>query len=352
MEYKTRGRKENQDHYSELSRIWLHESPSYFTSYFNWLSDKSTLTRHMYLKESIKFYHYLLDELNYEETNDISIYRQVKPMEIFDFLSRNNPTNKTFMWRKGALSSFYKYLLYTGYDPLLVENPIKRVKSVRVNDDEKIVYLTQKQVGTLIYNIWNPDTFALTEVKRNYYMKYKSMISLFVSLAIMTGLRGSSLCQIALEDINFNNKMIKTVQKGNKVLYSRVDDRLLNEMKIWLKEREVILHEMKKDDYPYLFISSHGKMMTTQQWNRILEDMSFNIPVHVTCHVLRHTAGTLMYRKTGDIYRTKKLLGHSNVSTSMKYAHMDEETEEENTDIMSDFLYNNPYRNHNGGNNK
>lgn len=39
-------------------------------------------------------------------------------------------------------------------------------------------------------------------------------------------------------------------------------------------------------------------------------------------HALRHTAGTELYRATGDLYVTAELLGHSDVNTTKIYAHM------------------------------
>ncbi len=41
-------------------------------------------------------------------------------------------------------------------------------------------------------------------------------------------------------------------------------------------------------------------------------------------HELRHTCGTLLYKKTGDIYAVSKFLGHSSIAiTSQYYVHSD-----------------------------
>lgn len=39
-------------------------------------------------------------------------------------------------------------------------------------------------------------------------------------------------------------------------------------------------------------------------------------------HALRHTAGTELYRATGDLYVTAALLGHKDIKTTQVYAHM------------------------------
>ena len=42
-------------------------------------------------------------------------------------------------------------------------------------------------------------------------------------------------------------------------------------------------------------------------------------------HALRHTAGTELYRATGDLYVTAELLGHRDIKTTQIYAHMSQQ---------------------------
>lgn len=42
-------------------------------------------------------------------------------------------------------------------------------------------------------------------------------------------------------------------------------------------------------------------------------------------HALRHTAGTELYRATGDLYVTAELLGHRDIKTTQIYAHMSQD---------------------------
>ena len=45
----------------------------------------------------------------------------------------------------------------------------------------------------------------------------------------------------------------------------------------------------------------------------------------LSCHALRHTAGTLVYKYTrGDIRRVQVFLGHSDIGTTAIYAHFDQ----------------------------
>jgi integrase/recombinase XerD len=43
-----------------------------------------------------------------------------------------------------------------------------------------------------------------------------------------------------------------------------------------------------------------------------------------TVHSLRHTFGTMLYRRTSDIYLVQKVLGHSSPTTTQRYAQVAE----------------------------
>lgn len=80
-----------------------------------------------------------------------------------------------------------------------------------------------------------------------------------------------------------------------------------------------------------LFINeTRGKLFdlpSSQEYNRSLKDLSrmAGIGKTITSHVARHTFGYLIMKYVGDIYLLKKLLGHSKIATTEKYAHVDDE---------------------------
>ncbi len=50
--------------------------------------------------------------------------------------------------------------------------------------------------------------------------------------------------------------------------------------------------------------------------------VSAGIEKIITFHSLRHTALTRLYEKTKDIRLVQKVVGHSNISTTMIYTHV------------------------------
>ena len=43
---------------------------------------------------------------------------------------------------------------------------------------------------------------------------------------------------------------------------------------------------------------------------------------YINFHALRHTAATWILRKTNNLRITKEILGHANINTTLKYAHV------------------------------
>jgi len=56
-------------------------------------------------------------------------------------------------------------------------------------------------------------------------------------------------------------------------------------------------------------------------------------------HLFRHTAGSLLEKKTGDIKRVQEQLGHANIGTTADiYTHIDLETVRQNADDLESVL--------------
>lgn len=59
--------------------------------------------------------------------------------------------------------------------------------------------------------------------------------------------------------------------------------------------------------------------MIQSSWRQMRKKLELN---DVLIHTLRHTCATRLFQKGADIYTVKEYLGHSNISVTMRYAHM------------------------------
>lgn len=78
------------------------------------------------------------------------------------------------------------------------------------------------------------------------------------------------------------------------------------------------------------------ELPTTQEFNRTLKDLAHKAGINkkLSAHVGRHTFGFLYMTTVGNLFSLKEILGHSNISTTERYAHLDEDYQMEQALLM------------------
>lgn len=75
---------------------------------------------------------------------------------------------------------------------------------------------------------------------------------------------------------------------------------------------------------------------TEQEYNRTLKDLAHKAGINkkLTSHVGRHTFGYLYMTTVGNLFALREILGHSDIVTTERYAHLDEEYKMEQALLM------------------
>jgi integrase/recombinase XerD len=76
-------------------------------------------------------------------------------------------------------------------------------------------------------------------------------------------------------------------------------------------------------------LSKFFSLPTEQEYNRTLKDLArmAEIKKNLHSHVGRHTFGYLFMTAVGDIYALKQIMGHTKITTTERYAHIDDDYE-------------------------
>lgn len=72
-------------------------------------------------------------------------------------------------------------------------------------------------------------------------------------------------------------------------------------------------------------------------WNRVRKDAGIK---DVRLHDLRHSYASFLVNQGRSIYEVQKILGHSNVKTTQRYAHLSNDTLLAATNSVSDYVSN------------
>ena len=133
-------------------------------------------------------------------------------------------------------------------------------------------------------------------------------------LSCITGLRKSDILSLSINDIEKCNdtyyiyKKMKKTQRWLRLPLPEEAHHILSK-----------LHD-KNGDTPYFFahLSPHHLGEHLEVW---LEDC--HIPdKHITFHSGRHTCATLLLTQGTDLYTIMRYLGHQNINTTQRYAHI------------------------------
>jgi integrase/recombinase XerD len=83
---------------------------------------------------------------------------------------------------------------------------------------------------------------------------------------------------------------------------------------------------------------------TEQEINRSLKDIAKECKIfkNLTFHVSRHTFGTMFYKQTKDLASLQKIMGHSKITTTMIYVHINDQDKKKGMDIMTEAFKQHP----------
>ncbi len=135
------------------------------------------------------------------------------------------------------------------------------------------------------------------------------------------GLRVSELVGLSVHDIDSCAGFLRCFGKGSKERIVPVGDYALSALADYLAlGRPQLLHGKQTQE---LFLNFRGGPLSRSGFWRIIEAYGKRIGLHVHPHTLRHSAATHMLINGADLRVVQEFLGHSDISTTQIYTHLD-----------------------------
>ena len=259
---------------------------------------KSEHTLHAYRVELIKFLQTVEKSPRNLTVSDVLSYR--------DNLHTPGPATKrskpaTIRSNLQAIKQFLRVVCSWSEDDL------KKVKLPKL-DHRLPVYLSEQEAARLLdaaqYNV------------RDYAI---------LTIMLYGGLRLSEVVNLDISDIDFEQNIILIrLGKGSK-------DRIVPLNKV---VRDAVLEYLKyradnninpKDGSKVLFVGHISNRVSPSAIHNMVKlyTLRANVGKHISAHKLRHTCLTHLYRRSGDIRFVQAVAGHSQLSTTLIYTHVD-----------------------------
>ncbi len=140
------------------------------------------------------------------------------------------------------------------------------------------------------------------------------------------GLRVSELCDLSLQDLLIDFNMIRVLGKGRKerlVPYGPVANESLNTYLTLVRPK----HARKGKNSGKVFLSRNGNPLTRAMVNVFLKKWTREAEMNkkVSPHTFRHSFATHLLEGGADLRSVQEMLGHSDISTTQIYTHLDRE---------------------------
>jgi len=250
----------------------------------------------------------LLQLAAYIEERKVSL-RGVDNIILRGFLARlhEKKNKKSTVARKlAAIRSFLQFCMKKKW---IEDNPAKVVATPK---QEKHVpsFLSEEEMAEFL---------DLPDSRQPLDLRDRCVLELLYA----TGIRVSELVGINLNDMNFEERLIRIRGKGKKerlVPFGRIaEDCLISYIR---SRRQINKGDIDEDT---LFLNYRGERLTARSVERIVDKYirAAALRRKISPHSLRHSFASHLLSRGADLRIIQELLGHESLATTQKYTHLD-----------------------------
>lgn len=173
-----------------------------------------------------------------------------------------------------------------------------------------------------------PQTLSLTTIED---LQHSTLLSTpqgirdraMISLMYSCGLRVSEICGLLLQNLFLEENFLKIYGKGSKERLVPLGSVAKEHLTFYLVHARPKLQ--KKNSGNFVFLSRIGKPISRKTFWINLKHyaQAVGTTTNVTPHLLRHTFATHLLRNGADLRSIQTMLGHSDISTTQIYTHLD-----------------------------
>lgn len=236
---------------------------------------------------------------------------------------RNTTINRRMASLKGVLSRAKEW-------GVIESNPLAGMKSLKTDDSPNVRYLSSLEKSQLLkalnerqeeqrmrrksHNRWlntrhNNITAPLAETYTDYLMP-------IILLALNTGMRRGEIFDLRWTDVNLRRKLITIrgeISKSGSTRHIPMSNEAHACLSAWKPE-----HLKNQLVFPS---PTTGFRLNNiySSWKKLLEKTGIN---NFRFHDLRHHFASTLVMKGVDLNTVRELLGHSDIKTTLRYAHL------------------------------
>jgi len=285
-----------------------------FLAWLEYQKGASEASVEAYAQDILDFESYL-DEFGVSLARPAEIDKQMV-QGFMAHLFRNGLAPSSRARKLSALRSLFRHLQRTHK---IESDPTSGVRNPK-QDQRHPAMLNVDQMFSLLAeageNLTAPATVCTPE--ETLALRDKALLELLYG----SGLRISEALGLDVDDIRSGETSLLVMGKGSKQRQILLSDTCTAALTRWMEVRSLVPPQYGERA---LFIGKRGKRLDRRQAARLLDEHArlAGIPQHVSPHDLRHSFATHMLEGGADLRAVQELLGHSRISTTQRYTHLD-----------------------------
>ena len=163
------------------------------------------------------------------------------------------------------------------------------------------------------------ELIAQPDVRRSQGIRDRAILETLYA----TGMRVSEAVNLKKDSVNLDIGFLRCIGKGNKERVIPLGKKAIAAINKYLEKARPKF--LKNKESESLFISRFGRKISRQSFWKILKKYakSARIKKPIKPHILRHSFATHLLERGADLRSVQEMLGHSNISTTQVYTHID-----------------------------
>jgi integrase/recombinase XerD len=277
-------------------------------NFLNYLNFEKGLSENTLSSYSIDIHNYLsyISSLNIKNLSDISHFHISNFLKYLYEIGLSDNSRIRYI---SSIRSFHKYLV----NNKIINTDITEKVEVPKNRKSLPEVLTIEQVNKFLNAI--------------DYSSYSGMRDRAMSeILYACGLRVSELCNLTMKDIIWDYQILRILGKGNKERIVPFGQSAQYFLQLYIEESRNKFY--KNNTSPdVVFLNVKGEKLTRMGVWKILQKYAKLVDMQniIHPHIFRHSFATHLLEGGADLRAVQEMLGHSDISTTQIYTHLDNE---------------------------
>lgn len=250
-------------------------------------------------------------------------------IEFYHFkLAEQELSARTIKRKLACLRSMFRWL---ELEELVEINPFNKIRTsiklprqlpqnVTASDLRKMIFKAKSELGFSQNRKLSKTKLSNCVQSKKDLNKFTTLLSL--ELLLSTGMRISELANTKIHNIELEEGRIKILGKGSRERCVYLPSEELYKLVFhYLTSRKIT-----QPDNDNFLVNSRGKRASAQFLRKLIRELAQRASTskHITPHMFRHSAACELLESGVDIRFVQRLLGHSSISTTEIYTHVND----------------------------